>query len=102
MAVVDGALVVTTTAATGTNWHVQIYKAPVQLENGVEYVIRFKMKSPDSCSVIRVWPDPSGGSARDRAGERRLIRHPSSRTTSSHSSRTMPLRQTTRLASNSG
>jgi tetratricopeptide (TPR) repeat protein len=49
--VVDGALVITTTAATGTNWHVQIYKAPVQLDNGVEYVIRFKMKSPDSCSV---------------------------------------------------
>ncbi len=51
MEVVDGALVITTTAATGTNWHVQIFKAPVQLENGVRYVIRFKMKSPDSCSV---------------------------------------------------
>ncbi len=51
MEVVDGALVITTTAATGTNWHVKIFKAPVQLENGVEYVIRFKMKSPDSCSV---------------------------------------------------
>ena len=51
MELVDGVLVITTTAATGTNWHVQAYKAPVPLENGVEYVIRFKMKSPDSCSV---------------------------------------------------
>ncbi len=48
---VDGTLVFTTTVATGTNWHVQAHQAPLRLENGTEYVIRFKMKSPDSCSV---------------------------------------------------
>ena len=51
MEVVDGTLVFTTTVVTGTGWHVQIFKGPLQLENGAEYVIRFKMKSPDSCTV---------------------------------------------------
>ncbi len=51
MEVVDGTVVFTTTVATGTNWHVQAWQGPLQLENGAEYVIRFKMKSPDSCAV---------------------------------------------------
>jgi tetratricopeptide (TPR) repeat protein len=51
MEVVDETLVFSTTVATGTGWHVQAYQAPLHLENGVEYVIRLKMKSPDSCSV---------------------------------------------------
>jgi len=51
MEVADGALVFTTTVPTGTNWHVQAVQHPLQLDNGAEYVIRFKMKSPDSCAV---------------------------------------------------
>jgi tetratricopeptide (TPR) repeat protein len=51
MEVAEGALVFTTTIATGTAWHVQALQAPLQLDNGAEYVIRFKMKSPDSCAV---------------------------------------------------
>jgi len=51
MEVVDGIVVFTTTVATGTDWHVQPWQGPLQLENGAEYVIRFKMKSPDSCTV---------------------------------------------------
>jgi tetratricopeptide (TPR) repeat protein len=51
MEVVDGALVFTTTAVTGTVWHVQAGQAPLQLHDGAQYVIRFKIKSPDSCPV---------------------------------------------------
>ena len=51
MEVADGTLVFTTTVATGTGWHVQAIQGGLQLENGAEYVIRFKMKSPDSCTV---------------------------------------------------
>ena len=51
MEVADGTLVFTTTAVTGTNSDVQAYQTLLQLENGAEYGIRFKMKSPDSCSV---------------------------------------------------
>jgi len=39
---------------TGTGWHVQAIQGQLQLENGAEYVIRFKMKSPDSCAVTLV------------------------------------------------
>jgi hypothetical protein len=46
--------VFTTTAPTGTAWHVQAIQAPLQLDNGAEYVIRFKMKSPDACAVALV------------------------------------------------
>ena len=49
---VDGTLVFTTTLVTDTNWDVSAYQEHLQLENGAEYVIRFKMKSPDSCAVI--------------------------------------------------
>ena len=45
---VDGTLVFTTTVVTGTSWDVQACQEQLQLENGAEYVIRFKMKSPDS------------------------------------------------------
>jgi hypothetical protein len=51
MQVADGAFVFTTKAVTGTVWHVQACQAPLQLDNGAEYVIRFKMKSPDACAV---------------------------------------------------
>jgi WD40 repeat protein/tetratricopeptide (TPR) repeat protein/energy-coupling factor transporter ATP-binding protein EcfA2 len=54
MEVVDGTLVFTTTVVTGTGWHVQAIQGQLQLENGAEYVIRFKMKSPDSCAVTLV------------------------------------------------
>jgi len=45
---VDGTLVFTTTVVTGTSWDVAANQEQLQLENGAEYVIRFKMKSPDS------------------------------------------------------
>jgi hypothetical protein len=45
---VDGTLVFTTTVVTGTPWDVQASQNQLQLENGAQYVIRFKMKSPDS------------------------------------------------------
>jgi eukaryotic-like serine/threonine-protein kinase len=48
---VDGTLILTTTIATGTPWDVQAYQDQLQLENGAEYVIRFKMRSPDSHTV---------------------------------------------------
>ncbi len=51
MELVDGTLIFTTTVATGTNWHVQVLQGELQMENGAEYLIRFKMKSPDSCTV---------------------------------------------------
>jgi tetratricopeptide (TPR) repeat protein len=54
MEVVDGALVFTTTAVTGTTWDVQFTQGRLQLENGAEYIILFKMKSPDSCTVVLV------------------------------------------------
>ena len=54
MDVADGALVFTTTAVTGTVWHVQACQAPLQLDDGAQFVIRFKMKSPDSCPVTLV------------------------------------------------
>jgi hypothetical protein len=54
MEVADGALVFTTTAVTGTAWHVQAIQDSLQLDNGAQYVIRFKMKSPDACVVSLV------------------------------------------------
>ena len=52
MEVVDGTLVFTTTVVTGTTWDVQFTQGRLQLENGAEYVIRFKMKSPDSMPAV--------------------------------------------------
>ncbi len=53
MEVVDGTFIFTTTAVTGTDWHVAPSVFSLQFENGVEYVVRFKMKSPD-LSHVRV------------------------------------------------
>jgi hypothetical protein len=47
----DGTLVFTTTAVNGFSWDVQVFQDQLQLENGAEYVIRFKMKSSDSEAV---------------------------------------------------
>ena len=65
---VDGTLVFTTTVVTGTSWHVQAYQEQLQLENGAEYVIRFKMKSPDSHTVLLLGSSQSGRLSRDWAG----------------------------------
>ena len=51
MEVVDATFVFTTTVVTGTDWHVAPTVFSLQFENGVEYVVRFKMKSPDLCPV---------------------------------------------------
>ena len=37
---------------TGTNWHVQAYQADLNLEEGAEYTVTFKIKSPDKCTVF--------------------------------------------------
>lgn len=47
----DGAAVFRTTKTTGTTWHVQAYQAGLDLEEGAEYILRFKMKSPELCTV---------------------------------------------------
>ncbi len=52
MEVVDDTVVFKTTKTTGTNWHVQAYQGGIDLENGAEYTVRFKMKSPDRCTVV--------------------------------------------------
>ncbi len=57
---VDGTLVLATTVATGTPWHVQANQYQLQLENGAEYVIRFKMKSPDS-HIVHIGAGINGG-----------------------------------------
>jgi lysophospholipase L1-like esterase len=51
MKVVEDTIVFETTAVTGTNWHVQAYQGKLELENGAEYTLRFKMKSPTSSPV---------------------------------------------------
>ena len=51
MEVVDATFVFTTTVVTGTDWHVAPTVFSLQFENGVEYVVRFKMKSSDLCPV---------------------------------------------------
>ncbi len=52
MKVVDDTVVFQTTKTTGENWHVQAYQGGLDLEEGAEYVVRFKMKSPDNCMVV--------------------------------------------------
>ncbi len=47
----EGAIEFNTTKVTGTNWHVHGYQSPVELEEGGEYVLKFKLKSPDRCPV---------------------------------------------------
>jgi hypothetical protein len=56
---------VTTTVATGTNWHVQAWQGQLQLENGVEYVIRFKMNGLVFRNIV--WGYQSGRLALDWA-----------------------------------
>ena len=52
MKVVDDTVVFQTTKTTGENWHVQAYQGGIDLEEGAEYAVRFKMKSPDNCMVV--------------------------------------------------
>ena len=54
MKINDGELELNAIVTTGTDWHLQVCQGPLQLENGTEYVISFKMRSPDSCSVTLI------------------------------------------------
>ncbi|HEY4233688.1 MAG TPA: carbohydrate binding domain-containing protein [Lacipirellulaceae bacterium] len=46
------AIVFTTTETDGTNWHVQAYQTGIDLKNGKDYVIKFKMKAPQASEVL--------------------------------------------------
>ena len=51
----DGdSIVFTVTETTGTNWHVQAYQVGVALKEGKQYVIKFKMQSPDAAQVLLI------------------------------------------------
>jgi len=52
---VDGdAIVFKTTKTTGTDWHVQAYQTGLDLREGKDYVVRFKMKSPQEVTLLLV------------------------------------------------
>jgi hypothetical protein len=42
------------TKTTGTNWHVQAYQTGLDLKDGQQYVIKFKMKAVDSTEVLLI------------------------------------------------
>jgi hypothetical protein len=45
----DGdAIVFTTSATDGTDWHVQAYQTGLDLKNGKQYVLKFKCKAPQA------------------------------------------------------
>jgi hypothetical protein len=50
---VDGdAIVFKVTEVDGTNWHVQAYQTGIDLKNGKEYVVKFKLKAPQSSEIL--------------------------------------------------
>jgi hypothetical protein len=49
----DGdAIVFTSTATDGTNWHVQVYQTGIDLKNGKDYVVKFKAKAPQASELL--------------------------------------------------
>jgi hypothetical protein len=46
------AIMFTTTETDGTNWHVQAYQTAIDLKNGKDYVVRFKMKAPQANEIL--------------------------------------------------
>jgi hypothetical protein len=49
----DGdAIVFNTTETDGTNWHVQAYQTGIDLKNGKDYVVRFKMRAPQANEIL--------------------------------------------------
>jgi Carbohydrate binding domain len=49
----DGdAIVFKVTEADGTNWHVQAYQTELDLKNGKDYVLKFKMKAPQANELL--------------------------------------------------
>jgi hypothetical protein len=54
MKVEDDAIVFTTKDTTGTDWHVQAYQTGLPLEDGKDYVVKFKMKSPEKVTLLLV------------------------------------------------
>jgi hypothetical protein len=51
----DGdAIVFETTETTGTDWHVQAYQTELDLEDGKEYIVRFKLRSPQEVTLLLV------------------------------------------------
>jgi Carbohydrate binding domain len=52
MKVEDEAIVFKVTEVDGTNWHVQAYQTGIDLKNGKEYVIKFKLKAQDSPEIL--------------------------------------------------
>jgi hypothetical protein len=49
----DGdAIVFHVTDTDGTNWHVQAYQTGLDLKNGKDYIIKFKMKAPQASELL--------------------------------------------------
>jgi hypothetical protein len=49
----DGdAIVFKTTDTDGTNWHVQAYQTGLDLKNGKNYVVKFKLKAPQANELL--------------------------------------------------
>ncbi len=50
----DGAIVFETTAVGNENWHVQTYQTGLDLNEGAQYIVEFKLKSPNRSTVLLV------------------------------------------------
>ena len=49
----DGeAIVFHVTETDGTNWHVQAYQTGLDLKNGKDYIIKFKLKAPQASELL--------------------------------------------------
>jgi hypothetical protein len=49
----DGdAIVFHVTDTDGTNWHVQAYQTGLDLKNGKDYIVKFKMKAPQASELL--------------------------------------------------
>ena len=50
----DGAIVFETTAAGDENWHVQAYQTGLDLKEGTQYIVKFKLRSPNRSTLLLV------------------------------------------------
>ncbi len=48
----DGAIVFETTSVGDENWHVQAYQTGLNLKEGSQYLVSFKLRSPDRSTVL--------------------------------------------------
>ena len=50
----EGAIVFETTAVGNENWHVQAYQTGLDLKEGAQYIVEFKLRSPNRSAVLLV------------------------------------------------